>query len=387
MLDDHHGFLRSLIIIYFIVVIILSGLLIGRYSNRVDYLVGNIFNDYNLARYLINLIYLDDLHSELILKEGLPIVRVDNSFEQKKDEGSLFAYTLKFITDLPPSFFIVKDDPRVEQVLSKRRDRTKELEEKLLAEGSHQNEKVELDFWQTEPSLSERDLGEIKKEEELKRDENILEEVSRALQGALIGIYHTHTAENYENRGFNARANPGEKGDVVLVGERLRDVLENKYGISVDHSKKVHDITYGQSYIKSLDTAKSMVDGNDDMKMIFDLHRDAIPNGNRNLVTTNIDGEDVAKIMIVVTNDRYGLPHPEWRENLNFARRLASKMDSMYPGLLREVRIINNRRYNQHVHPHALLLEVGGTENTVKEAKRSVELFADVIAALIKEGV
>jgi len=98
-----------------------------------------------------------------------------------------------------------------------------------------------------------------------------------------------------------------------------------------------------------------------------------------------VDYEKVAKIMIVVTNNQYGLPHPNWEQNVQFAKRLAQKMNSMYPGLLRDVKLINNRRYNQHVHRHALLLEVGDAQNTIDEAKRSARLLADVLASLIKE--
>jgi stage II sporulation protein P len=103
------------------------------------------------------------------------------------------------------------------------------------------------------------------------------------------------------------------------------------------------------------------------------------------VITTEINGQKVAKIMIVVTNNNYGLPHPNWRKNVSFAKKLATKMNAMYPGLLRKVKFISNRRYNQHVHPRCLLLEVGGASSTLEEAKRSSYLFADVVAKLMEE--
>jgi len=55
----------------------------------------------------------------------------------------------------------------------------------------------------------------------------------------------------------------------------------------------------------------------------------------------------------------------------------------MYPGLFRPM-LIRNSRYNQHVAPGAILIEVGATGNTMPEALRSVEYLANVFEEVFK---
>ncbi|GAB6100240.1 hypothetical protein JCM16358_21190 [Halanaerocella petrolearia] len=369
-------------------------------DSNVNYqlLVNNhLFN--RVINYWLGIIELDNFHSKFILQEGLPVVRVNNQLlESDSDKVSnIVNYSCEFITGVPLSFFKVKDKQErpAKPVVSQPQIKVNmkdEVEDKLKAEGRHNNEenhRVKLDFWQTESNIqSDENRLKNKPEDTLapKRDNKSESLEPTRVKGNLVGIYHTHTSENYENKGYNAHAPAGERGDVVQIGDYLADRLKNKYQIPVIHSTRVNDTTYARSYINSLHTAKGMVRDNPNLEMVFDIHRDAIAKGGRDLLTTQINGQQVATVMIIVTNNNYGLPHPEWKKNLKFAKRLGSKMESMYPGLLREVELVSNRRYNQHIHPHALLLEVGGAKNTIPEARRSAQLLADVLASLIKEG-
>jgi len=394
MFRDQHRFVTGIILLYLILFLVFTGLIVHKY-NIIDKLsVGNSFSANKLLYYLVNFLYLDDFHSKLVLREGLPIVRVDNqkSLAQSQGVNSLIKLACTFATDLPPSFFELKDDVRVASAMNRVKAVKKpnqSVEEKLRAEGTHDNEervKVELEFWQTEPSkpIEQKEVTERiseKNQESLFPKKTVIDS-----NQALVGIYHTHTAENYDNKGYNARAAAGQRGDIVIIGDELTRTLREKYGILAVHSKTVNDKNYARSYINSLRTAQRIVDDNSDLKMIFDIHRDAIGQGGRNLITTTINGHKVARIMIVVTNNKY-LPNPHWEENVAFAKKLAIKMNTMYPGLLRDVKLLSNRRYNQQVHPHALLLEIGGAKNTLEEAKRSSRLLANVLASLINEGI
>ena len=51
--------------------------------------------------------------------------------------------------------------------------------------------------------------------------------------------------------------------------------------------------------------------------------------------------------------------HPNWKRNEAFASVLARAMDEVHPGLFNRVTAVHDRRYNQDLHPHMLLLEVG----------------------------
>ncbi len=390
MFNSRCNFLIWIIIFYTIVLLFIGALIFDKYNLNPNLSLGSIFLDSKLTNYLVNFIYLDGFHSELVLKEGLPIIRLEDNrlLARAENINSIASFTINFVTDLPPSFFNVERNKRALPVIKELEiKRNPDLKKKLEAEGSHKNEKVELDFWQTEVTtpITRDDLLNSKeirdKSSKIKR---LPQRYTGDVKSPLIGIYHTHTAENYDNHGYNARANPGRRGDVVLIGDELAKKLEEKYNIPVTHSRRVHDKTYAKSYINSLYTAKSLVDKYDNLEMIFDIHRDAIGKGREELITTEINGKKTARIMIVVTNNNYGLPHPDWKKNAQFAKRLAKRMEKMYPGLLRDVKLVSNRRYNQHIHPHALLLEIGGARSTLNEAKRSVFLLADVLASLIE---
>mgnify|MGYP006271634951 CR=1 FL=1 len=347
-------------------------------------LLGQTFNLEAVVKKVgLDLLHLDKFHAQLLLKKGLPIVRVEeNSSWQESNDNIIMSRLSWGLFDLPPSFFNTSSQSReiIPSNADSQFDQSNQIKEKMRAEGHHQGEKVELDFWQTESTTNSSGARDNISQNLL---QNKLEKLEEGNRRKTLGIYHTHTAENYENRGYNAHAQAGKKGDVVQVGRWIKERLETEYNISVIHSENVHDQTYDRSYIRSLKTAKRMVDDNKDLNMIFDIHRDAIRADNKEYFTTEINGQKVAKIMIVVTNSNYGLPHPKWQKNFSFAKKLAAKMNQKYPGLLRKVKLISNRRYNQHVHPKALLLEVGGANSKLSEAKRASYLLAEVLAELM----
>ncbi|MCK8826965.1 stage II sporulation protein P [Natroniella acetigena] len=391
MFKNRSNFLISILILYAILLLIFGTLIINKYNFSVKRIpLEDFLKESNLVSYLVDLVYLDDLHSKLVLKKGFPIVRVSSNLVLEEGTVSKTDLAFNFMVGLPPSFFSKGEEQEENrEVSSSNLAEIDNEQEKLEAESSHQNERVEIKLSNQDPIAQDKEpkaqnLLEYLKELEDEREEDIAFDKEQEFTTSVVGIYHTHTAENYEEPANDFRAQPGERGDVVVVGKRLTEVLENNYDIPVAHSTEVHDRTYARSYIRALETGEEMVEDNPELKMLFDIHRDAIPNATKDLTTTTIDGEKVAKIMIVVTNDNYGLSHPEWQKNFDFAKRLAQQMEKKYPGLLREVKLIDNRRYNQHIHPHALLLEVGGTQNTLGEAKRSIDLFADVIAKMIE---
>ena len=388
MRDERKIFIVALLVCLFVAInLFLSATNLFTPSSK---LVGDIFNlQSQVKNWGVDLLYLDKAHAQLLLKKGLPIVRVaDDRLIKESKDNKIVNFASKLLFDLPPSFFNSTSNTRevAPAQVTAEFDNSDDIQEKMKAEGHHQGEKVELDFWQTESTQKDSSLKENKREDAKHNfpNDNFSNREQRD-DKKIVGIYHTHTAENYENRGYNAHAKAGETGDVIKVGEWMKDRLTTEYNITVLHSKAVHDKTYDRSYIRSLKTAKRMVDNNSKLDMIFDIHRDAIGTDNKKYITTEINGKKVAKVMIVVTNNNYGLPHPEWQKNFRFAKKLASKMNLMYPGLLRKVKLISNRRYNQHVHPRALLLEVGGANSTLDEAKRASYLLAEVIAELMNE--
>ncbi len=197
-------------------------------------------------------------------------------------------------------------------------------------------------------------------------------------------IYHTHTCESYtpsEKFNYSMTGNyrtTDNNYNVVRVGEELTNELKNK-GFDVIHNTSYHDYpSYNGSYDRSLDTVRKILEENKDIKIVIDLHRDAVGDGSSYGPTVKIDGKSVAQLMLVIGTDGGGLEHPNWELNLKSAVKLQSKGNEMYPGLFRPI-IVRNSRYNQHVAPGAWIIEVGATGNTLDECLLSMECLANII--------
>ena len=82
-----------------------------------------------------------------------------------------------------------------------------------------------------------------------------------------------------------------EDFNVVAVGNVIADTL-NKKGIKTLHDKTVHDSTYNGSYDRSVQTVQSDMSEYSDIKVVLDIHRDAL-------------GTDDCKVKTVFTYSLY----------------------------------------------------------------------------------
>jgi len=196
----------------------------------------------------------------------------------------------------------------------------------------------------------------------------------------LIALYNTHTSETFELTDGLAHLK-GKAGGIALVTGEIKKVIEEEYGIPVVYSDKLHDTSFNKSYAESEKTVKQLLEGNPDLEMLFDIHRDGAVTREQSLVT--IHGQQVARILIIVGTDARA-DHPGWRENLDFARKIAAKMDNMYPGLSRGI-TTKEGRYHQQYSPRALLVEIGSAKNATDEAIASGRLFANVVVAVLND--
>lgn len=197
-----------------------------------------------------------------------------------------------------------------------------------------------------------------------------------------ILIYHTHTTEGYLESGIdsNFHSTDGSKG-VLAAGDALTKYLQAKK-INVLHDTSRHDGSYNDSYDDSLEYLEKMT-AKETYDITIDLHRDAVSSDLYYGPTTIINGEKCAKLMFVMGSNAYGLEHPNWLENLKVAILIQNKAEEMYPGLFRDISLVK-WRYNQHLSPGGMLIEVGATGNSVQEVKNSMKYLANVFAALDK---
>jgi len=79
------------------------------------------------------------------------------------------------------------------------------------------------------------------------------------------------------------------------------------------------------------------------------------------------------------------LSNPNTEENLAFAEAVRARLDQLYPGLSRGVKIQHDD-YNGNLHPNALQVFIGEYRHTtLEEAKRAAELLADGIRSVLQE--
>ncbi len=210
----------------------------------------------------------------------------------------------------------------------------------------------------------------------------------------LVLIVHTHGTESYsedgaisflDNGGEIARSEDTSE-NVVSVGKVLGDTL-NKLGIPTLHCTVMHDrIQYKDSYARAEETIKRYLSEYPSIKLVIDLHRDAVIKSNGDLVrpVTSVNSEATAQVMCVVGSDWGGDSCPSWENNLSLALKLRDALNTKYGNLCRPT-YLRSSTYNQELAPYSLLLEVGACGNSVEEARRAVVLVAQELAPLIKK--
>ncbi len=62
-----------------------------------------------------------------------------------------------------------------------------------------------------------------------------------------------------------------------------------------------------------------------------------------------------------------------------------AKLDEICPGLSRGVNVRNDARWNQHVHPRAVIVEIGSDKTKRQEAEVSAVYIADAISRILQD--
>ena len=201
-------------------------------------------------------------------------------------------------------------------------------------------------------------------------------------EGPLVLIIHTHATEAYsETEGYRTT---DTTQSVVRVGQALAERL-NQNGIHTLHDTTLIDRSgYTDSYERAAEIIEAYLQEYPSIQMVIDLHRDAVTdeNGTQLPLTASIGGEEAAQMLLVMGTDTAGLHHPNWQENLAFALKLQALCQQEAAGSFRDLNL-RAERYNQHLTPHSILLEVGTAGNTLQQAITSAEFFADRLTELI----
>ncbi len=202
--------------------------------------------------------------------------------------------------------------------------------------------------------------------------------------GPKILIFHTHGSELYAD---STNINEG----VIGVGEHLKAMIEDKYGIECIHLTDRFDMVNGKlqrngAYERAEPVVRQILKENPSIELVIDLHRDGVNNNLR--LVTNIDGKNYAKIMFFngickkwdngKLVDIPDLVNPYVKTNLALSYQMFQQVYGFNGNLPRKI-YINAYRYSLHMMDKSMLIELGAQTNTYEEALNSIEVVGEAL--------
>ncbi len=204
----------------------------------------------------------------------------------------------------------------------------------------------------------------------------------KEVKDPMVYIYNTHQTENYSYKKYEEyNITP----NVQMASYILREKL-NKRGIpTLVETTNISDLlhangwNYASSYKASRFLVEDAVKKYPTLKLIIDLHRDAIK---KESSTIEINQKKYAKVLFVI-----GEENKNYEKNLSVAQKLNDSINAKYKGLSRGIMKKSGKNvngiYNQDLSKNSILIECGGHENTLDEILNTLEILADVIQEYI----
>ena len=208
-----------------------------------------------------------------------------------------------------------------------------------------------------------------------------------------ILIFHTHIHEGFADSNMSKGLSEGIWG----VGEELKRILEEEYGIGVIHDAGQYDMVNGKgqttgAYERMEPPVREILAKYPSIEVCIDLHRDGVPEGTR--LVTEIDGKKCAQVMFFnglcrlnkngTAQSITGLENPYIKENLAFSLQMKTAAEHLFPDLTRKI-YLNAYRFSLHFMPRSSLIEVGAQTNTKAEAYNAMKPLAQVLASVLTE--
>lgn len=210
--------------------------------------------------------------------------------------------------------------------------------------------------------------------------------VKTAADQPQILIYHTHSQETYADYD---QQHP--ERSVLGVGRYLTQLLEAK-GYYVIHDQSIYDLKNGEldrnhAYNYALEGITQILQDNPSIDVVLDLHRDGVKETLH--MVSEVNGKPTAPIMFFhgISQTPEGpieyLQNPYREDNLAFSLRMQLNAAAYFPGLTRKI-YLKGLRYNQHLRPKSVLIEVGAQTNTYQEAYNAMEPLAELLDMVLQ---
>lgn len=229
------------------------------------------------------------------------------------------------------------------------------------------------------------DKTTVLKEEYMNLDDLLYRDLSvnQGAEGPQILIYHTHSQEGF------ADSVPGDSSTTIVgAGEKLAEILREEYGFKVLHHTGEYDVeNRDYAYNNSLPELERILEENPTIEVVIDLHRDEMKEGKK--LVMDLQGRPTARFMffngmshIRDKGDIAYLENPYIQENLAFSFQAQVAANEYYPGIARRI-YLKAYRYNLHLKPKSMLIELGAQTNTVEEIMNACEPLAHIISIVL----
>lgn len=203
--------------------------------------------------------------------------------------------------------------------------------------------------------------------------------ISKEGEGYQILIYHTHSQEAFID------SVPGDKSTTIVgAGDRLAQILTERYGYRVLHHTGEYDVEYrDDAYSRSLPEIEKILAENPEIQVVIDLHRDEVAEGTK--LVTDFQGRPTARFMFFnglsytrQTGKITYLENENLEGNLAFSFQMQAACNEYFPGLTRRI-YLKGYRYNMHLKERSLLIEMGAQNNTVEEIMNACDPLAQAL--------
>lgn len=205
--------------------------------------------------------------------------------------------------------------------------------------------------------------------------------INTTVDDPIVYIYNTHQSETYYSID---KMHPNVMMAAFLLGEKL-----NKMGIStlvedtnMDEFIKTMNLPSDELYGASRAFINQARSKYPNLKFFIDIHRDSI---SKDISTINIDGKNYARVLFVL-----GMNNPNCEENRMVFEDINNRLSKYYK-LSRGIYEINldyewNEAYNQDISNNAMLIELGGVDNTMEEVLNTIDILSKELGDYINEN-
>ena len=298
--------------------------------------------------------------------------------KKKRFRGlKIFFFFLLFVFSLFFSFYILNksnieiDDKEIVQLLLNYKDNdANKIRKKIKSFFSVPSALLDNDYFEYVVPVSKND--------------DLTSSVDASDKKPLIYIYNSHQGEEYAS---STLAEYAVAPTVMFADYMFQDVLEkNNYRAIVEEASikeilNMNSWKYAYSYMASRVLLEDAKNKNPSLKYFVDIHRDSLEKGR---TTIEIEGKKFAKTIFLI-----GLENENYEENLSFTEKINNLLNEKYPGLSKGIYKKGgpgvNGVYNQDFSKRAILIEIGGYENTPSEVLNSVLAFSECFMEVISK--